>query len=174
MKFWHKFIEHLQSSSSETQKIAGRLQAKVEEILPNAEEKDIVVATCIAGLLVRVAYADLKISESEQDKITESLEKWTGFDKNLVSAIAQIAKVEMEDLSGVENHLYCDPLNNFLSDRDRSELLKCLFAVAASDGDVEAIETEEIRQITRGLNLEHQHFVAAKFTVAEKLKALKN
>jgi uncharacterized tellurite resistance protein B-like protein len=172
MKFWHKFIENLQSSN-QTQKIAGRLQNKVEEILPQASEQEILTATCVAGLLVRVAYADLKISESEQQKITESLAKWTGLDKNLATAIAEIAKVEMEDLSGVENHLYCDPLNNYLSQTERSELLKCLFLVAASDGDVEAIETEEIRQITRGLNLEHQHFVAAKMTVAQSLKALR-
>ena len=47
-----------------------------------------------------------------------------------------------------------------------------LFVIAASDGNVAAIESEEIRVISKGLELTNQHFLAARAEVADFLKAL--
>ena len=49
-----------------------------------------------------------------------------------------------------------------------------LFSVAASDGNADNLESEEIRTISKGLGLEHKHFVAARMSVKEYLGSLKN
>jgi uncharacterized tellurite resistance protein B-like protein len=45
---------------------------------------------------------------------------------------------------------------------ERVRFVEALFAVAAADGDVSFDETEEIRNIARGLNLYHHQFIEAK------------
>ena len=55
---------------------------------------------------------------------------------------------------------------------ERYSLLKALFSIAASDGQVEEKESEEIRIISKGLRLQHQDFISARASVLDKIKSL--
>lgn len=159
--------------SPETNSFAGRLQQKVASLLPNSDNEEKLLVACVAGLLARVAYIDFKIHESELLKMRGALNEWTDLDSHDIQAIVTLAIEEIKDLAGLENHTYCAPLNELLNPDQRYALLEGLFALAASDGEVESRESEEIRLITQGLRLEHKHFIAARATVLEHLKALK-
>ena len=71
MSFWDLF----KNDGEETSKYSCSLHQKVAELLPNTEEKEQILITCVAGLMARVAYVDFKIHEGEERLIEESLTK---------------------------------------------------------------------------------------------------
>ena len=169
MAFWDIF----KSNESEIQEEHSSLHTKISKKLENKSEKEIIVITCMAGLLARVAFVDLNIDKNEIESMHNALKEFTDLDELEIDIIVNIAIEDMKNLAGIENHTYLDPLNDQLSNQEKFNFVKALFAVAASDSSVENKEAEEIKIITNGLKLEQKHFLAAKATVLEFLKALK-
>jgi uncharacterized tellurite resistance protein B-like protein len=151
----------------------NKLYSSLQVEFPNLAEKELVITSCIAGLLARVAYVDFHLATEEVEKMDDILNKW-GFCFDVqASDVAQMAIKHIKEMAGLENHLYVHPLKNHLSVDDRYRVLQSLFLIAASDGNVDGIESEEIRLITKGLELSNQHFLAARAEVAKYLTALK-
>jgi uncharacterized tellurite resistance protein B-like protein len=50
---------------------------------------------------------------------------------------------------------------------ERRHVVEILFAISAADGDMSIEEVEEIRVISRGLNLTHKDFIDAKLKILE-------
>ena len=93
---------------------------------------------------------------------------------NIDSAVlANMAITHIKDMAGLDNHLYVHPLREILSQDERYKVLQSLFLVAASDGNVDNLESEEIRIICKGLELSNQHFTVARAEVAKYIGALK-
>jgi len=170
MKFWDIF----KPSSEETTNQTSRLYQKVTKLLPDKDDDELIKCACVAGLLARVAYIDFDIHENEEEFIRDSLLEWTNFNNEEVKAISKVAIEEIKDLAGLENHLYCHPLNELMDNDEKYGVVESLFAMAASDDSVTGDEAEEIRLINIGLRLEHKHFISARATVFDKLMALKN
>lgn len=172
MAFWDFFKT---SSDEKGQDYKHGLYQKAKELFPDSEENELIKWTCISGLLARVAYSDLNIDANEAAFIKKALNEISDFGQAKSDALAELAIKEVKLLAGQENHRYCYELNESI-DMDNDEkykILKLLFAVAAADGEVESVESEEIRHITKALLLEHKHYISAQATVREKLKALK-
>ncbi len=167
------FLDHFFGNALTKEKeFASRLHQKIENLLPNHNEEYQLKLACLSGLLARVAYADMDIAESEREKIAETLKKWTELSDHEIDVVSNLACDEVIDLSGLENTRYCHPLSEIMTHTERFSLLKALFAIAAADGSVEHVESEEIRHIAKGLLLEHKHYISARATVLDKLKAL--
>lgn len=173
MKFWDFFKAPAQNE----QKSLSRLHDKIEALFPeknkNGDEEEIVILACEAGLLARVAYTDFDLEEAEKSQIKQHLQDFLGLSFEEAKAVAELAIEEIKDLAGLDNHKYSQPLVELLDNDRRYQLVMALFAIAASDNEVSEKESEEIRQITTSLNLEHKHFIAARATVKEKLGVLK-
>lgn len=151
----------------------SRLHKKVDTLFPGKPAEEIILATCVAGLMARVAYADLVINDNEKDSMKKALTHLSTLTSEEVDAITTLAIDEIKDLAGLENHLYCRPISENLSEMERFNILKALFQLAASDGGASHQEGEEIRQVCTGLLLEHKHFIAARAGVLDKLDSLK-
>jgi len=151
----------------------NRLHGKLQELLPKADDSQLIEMACMSGLMARIAYADLHVHEGEVISIEKSLTKWTDLDTIQASSIARVAIEEIKDLAGQENHLYTRPLNDLWDSNRRYKFLEALFAVAAGDGEVEITESHEIKNICKGLLLEQKHFLSARTTVLDQLKSLK-
>ena len=170
MKFWELFSEkHSSPQQTNFCSIHERLTSK----LPNAKEETLIKTACIAGLLARVAWVDFKLDTNELKSMNKSLIEWTKLDNNTVDAILSIAIEEIKNLAGLENHIYAHTLRDMLDQTERYNILLALFSLAGSDGEVENIESEEIRIIAKGLGLAPKHYLSARASVYEKLKALK-
>ena len=169
MRFRDIFKANEDKSSDEH----SRLYQKVHKLLPEASENQLIETACIAGLLARVAYTDMSIDKAERDSIKEALISWTNLPEKIVEAIIALSVEEIKDLAGMENHKYCQGLNQVMDSDQKYHLLESLFAIAASDGSADGKEVEEIRVITSGLLLEHKHFLSARTTVLAQLQALK-
>ena len=167
----------------------GDLAGKIESILKNNQESlnlhssflqelqtledKITVIASLAGLLARVSYTDLKVDSSEVDKMAYVLQYKTNLSSDLCHEIVNVSVNEIELLSGIDQHRYAKPLNHLLSPTKRYQILESLFIIAASDGGVSNLESEEIRLITKSLNLEQKHFISARASVKDYLDALK-
>ena len=149
--------------------IHQRLQRELGEL---AEEDHVVIA-CLSGLLARVAFVDLEISPVEFESMVKALTEVTSYSAAVAEKIAHIAKEEAQELVDNEYHLYTRPLNKIFTVQQKENALRLLFQVAASDGRVENLESEEIRCIAKELRLSHEQFVQGKLTVREQIQALK-
>jgi uncharacterized tellurite resistance protein B-like protein len=169
MAFWDIF-----GVSTQKESLLSELYKKIQALLPEATEDEHVLVACISGLFARVIYIDFEVHKNEISKMKSALEHWTKLEPKEIDAIVTISIDEIIELSGLENHKYCPPLVKILEKDQRYALLESLFAIAASDGTVEDKESEEIRLITTGLNLEHKHFISARASVLEFLGALRS
>ena len=128
---------------------------------------------CVSGLLARVAFVDLDIDQSERSQIQQSITKWLSLEQDLAMKITDLVCEETENLAGTENHLYANYLRDHLPESKRYSILEMLFAVATSDGNADNQESEEIRTISKGLGLEHKHFISARASVKDFLGSLR-
>ena len=166
--------EHFFAKTSLTPDFSSQLHEKIFNRLPDRNEETILTLTCIAGLMARVAFIDFHIDERERQNMLDALAEFDDLKPGESEVITDIALEEIKNLSGLENHLYCYPISETLCLNERFNIVKALFTLAASDDGVSEKESEEIRQITKGLLLEHKHFIAARAYVLEKLDSLKN
>ena len=170
MTFW-KFIE--KNFNEAKTKPLGSLESKLRQEFPDHDDIKLAEIACISGLLARVAFVDLNIEESEKINIQHSLKKWLSVDDDFAVKLTKITCSETESLAGTENHSYTQFLKENLTETKRYHILEMLFSVAASDGNADNAESEEIRIITKGLGLEHKHFVSARVSVKDFLGSLK-
>lgn len=166
MAFWEMFKKGTEDSDQ------SQLYHELRDELPELEENELVKVACVSGLLARVAYVDFKLDPKELEHIDQVLKKWTQFDDKTIKLISQASLKHIKEFAGIENHLYARPLKEVLGENERFKLVEALFALAASDGSVEHLESEEIRLICRGLELSDQHYLGARAQVMEYLKAL--
>ncbi len=171
MSFWDLFTST--GSSENGEKFSSKLHKKLADQFNGADDQELTKWACIAGLLARVANIDLEITKDEEQNIVDSIVRWAGIDEQKAIAVKNIAIEDLTELAGLENHKYCSPLNEILSKNERYSLLETLFALAASDGQADNQESEEIRVISRGLLLGNKEFIAARATVLEFLAAAK-
>jgi uncharacterized tellurite resistance protein B-like protein len=159
--FFSNFINTL-FDSQEQQIEHIRLLTYLQNKFPNFSHEQILLIYSVAGLLARIAYNDLEITKSEQLMMERELGSWTKLDEMTTKEIVSIVTQEMKLLAGSENHKYCSPLIDLLSELERYKLLETLFKIAQSDGDVSPAEEQEIRGITQALGLPHRYFTAAR------------
>ncbi len=167
------FSNIMNSDAKEKQEAISSLEKRLHGLFRDKSVDELTRCACISGLLARVAYVDMEIHEGEREEIKSSLMTWCNLDGALAQNIASMAIEEIKNLASLENHLYTRPLQAMLNDDEKLDLLKALFAVAASDGETDANESEEIRSITKGLCVDSRYFNAARATVLESLAALK-
>lgn len=168
MGFWELF-----KSKENTESLQTSLFNELKTKLPDESEEVLIKTACISGLLARVAYVDFKVTDEERSHIREVLSEWTDFSKDLVNVISEVSIHHVKELAGLENHMYVHHLKPLINRDERYKIVEALFALAASDGIVENLESEEIRLIVKGFDLSDKHFLAARATVAEQLGALK-
>lgn len=166
--FWDVF-----NKKKDSGKEHSTLHYELQKRYPETSEDELVKLTCIAGLFARVAYVDFHLDENERAHMNEVLNAWSDFSEADIKSIVDIAIDNIKELAGLENHLYIHRLKEVLDREARYSLVESLFALAASDGVVENIESEEIRIIVKGFDLSDKHFIVARAKVSDKLKALK-
>lgn len=151
----------------------SQLFDEIKSAFPQESEETIVKTSCIAGLLAQVAYADFSLDITEAEKITQALTSLNPSGSLCPQIVTEISTRHIKVIAGLENHLYIQPLRTLLTQDEKFELIKFLFAIAASDGDVTGDEVEDIRSISRGLNLTGAHFLAARAEYKDYLRAMR-
>lgn len=109
-----------------------------------------------AYLLSRVAHADLDISEEESREMESIVQRFGHLPEAEAVLAVQIAKSQSRLFGGTEDFKVTRELKKLSERKERHELLHCLFAVAAADGEISPQEEEQIRRIANELGLSHR------------------
>ena len=141
--------------------------------LDGFEEPRARYVAAFAYLMGRVAAADRHIDESEMKAMRRRIAEEAGLSDIEADAVVMLAFGEVRRFSGTHNLLVTRELASTATHAERLGLIRCLFALAAADDSVDALEDNEIRRISRELLIEHGDFVRARSEVREHLTVLK-
>ncbi len=167
MGFFDLFIHN------EKKEFINKIHQKLSQDFSHLSDNKLVILACLSGLLARVAYVDFNVSKEESDHIESSLINCMKLTADEAKIVTDIAVDEMKELYGLDSRIYCTPLNSLLDIDTRYMILELLFAVAASDGNVDNEEANEISYIAKSLLLEKKYFLAAQAGVKDFLGVLK-
>ena len=104
-----------------------------------------------AYVLARVAHADLEIGAEEVAEMEQIVRDIAHLSPAEAALVVQIAKSQAQHLGGTENYVVTREFRNVASAEQRGQLLQCIYAVAAADGTISAIESNEIMRIAEEL-----------------------
>jgi uncharacterized tellurite resistance protein B-like protein len=126
-----------------------------------------------AYVLGRVANADSEISRAETDRMVALVESSGGLPADQALLVVEIAKRQNRLFGGTENFLVTRELREIVTADQRSQMLDCLFAVAAADDVVSGAEEDEIRRISIELGFEHHEYIEARMKYKSQRSVMK-
>jgi uncharacterized tellurite resistance protein B-like protein len=115
------------------------------------------------GLLAKVAHVDGEVTAAEVTSLAGAIRAHWTLSAEAAEFVAEVALGAVDrtyDTARMMSALAAEA-----SVEERRRILTAAFAVAAADGDISLVEHEEIRLMSRGLNLTHQDFIQAKLAV---------
>ena len=150
----------------------NRYRAAVREHLDRlpAERAEFVAA--FAGLLARVANADMEVSDAERKAMRRVITKNVGLSPAESEAVADTVVHHASALGGIDYASLTNTFNELGSEADKERLIDCLYAVATADDTVSVVEDEAVRQVARALLLTHSQFVDIRSRYKEQLEVI--
>lgn len=106
-----------------------------------------------AGVLARVAHADLAVTEAETARSRELLVSRGHLNAEEAAVAVELARRRSELYGGTEDFLVTREFAGLASEDDKRDLLECCFAVAAADGGISSAEEGRVKQIASELGL---------------------
>ena len=129
------------------------------------KNRNLQIAAC--ALLLEIANADDEFGEEEKIRITELLK--SKFDLTETEVINLISKSEEELNKSVSLYEFTDILNKNLTSDEKYQILKYLWHIAYSDGNLDSYEDHYIKKISNNLHIYNQERLAAKLEVKKEL-----
>ena len=120
-------------------------------------EKTILYASC---LMLDIAKADGKVTDSELSILKEILIDFFDITNEHVSEIISNSYIELD--KSIDIFKYANFLNNKMDYSDKVDLIRCIFEVGYSDGNLHYLELHYIKTISSLLNIEKSDVVKAK------------
>lgn len=128
---------------------------------------------CFAYVLARVAHADLEVDDSEVAEMERIVLEIAHLSEAEAALVVQIAKSQAQHLGGTENYVVTREFREIASVEQRAELLECVYAVAAADGTISSVETNEIQRIGEELGFTRPEANALRSQYRDKLSELR-
>ncbi|RLB59150.1 MAG: hypothetical protein DRI34_02785 [Deltaproteobacteria bacterium] len=145
-----------------------RIVERLEALPP--EQARLVAA--FAYLLGRVANADLDFRPEEVAEMERLVQEAGGLDAGQAVLAVQMAKQQNQLFGGTENFLVARQFRQLADAAVKQRLLRCLFAVAAADGSISAVEDNEISRIAGELGVEPGQLAALRAEFRDRLAVL--
>lgn len=150
---------------------ADSLAERIRKRCTNLTEERAEIAACYAGLLLRVARADVHLSEEERAALPRLLVERIGVAEAEAALIAEITE-SARQLGDLDYSQLTRKLNEIARPEEKIALLDCLYAVATADDSISVVEDEEIRSVSRALLLHHAQFIEVRTRYKAKLAVL--
>jgi uncharacterized tellurite resistance protein B-like protein len=147
---------------------------KVVEALDHLEPERARFIAAFGYILGRVANADMKITPEETHAMERIIMERGSLPEEQALIVVQTAKTRTQLFGGTENFLVTREFSRIATREEKLMLLDCLFAVAAADDGVSAMEDSEIRQITNEVGLTHPDFIAVRSGWKDQLAVLRD
>ena len=121
------------------------------------------------GLMARIVYVDHTVTKAEIDSMAGVIQRYWDTDAETAVLIANVAVAAVDydyDFFRMTREFYEDTTRE-----ERIAFLDVLFNVAVSDGQATLNEIEEIRMVSRGINLANEDFINAKVKIPREKRA---
>jgi uncharacterized tellurite resistance protein B-like protein len=151
----------------------GRLFNGIETILAGATDSEVKWVTAYAGLLGKVAYADMDVSQEEIKRIGKVLTHVLHLSSVDAERILEIMQQHHAELYSIEDYIYVRLINEACGKDEKLALVEAMFTVAAADESVSGAEDAVIRVVSNGLQLSHKDFVQVRARFSAHLDVLK-
>jgi len=126
-------------------------------------EDELRTLSLVGGLMARVAYVDREVTETEFNGMVKAIGDIWEVSAQLATFVAEVAVSAVDET--YDTFRMMRELTESTSERERRKFLDVLFAVANADGQISYDETEEIRKMSRGINLTHKDFIDSKLRI---------
>ena len=146
-----------------------RIATRLEGLPP--EERSFVAA--FAYVLARVAHADLRIEEAESRAMERALSETSGLGPAEAALAVEIAKSQARLVGGTENYVVTREFRRLSTPEQRLRLLDCLCAVAAADGSITALESNEVAAVAEELGIGLAELNAVRGRYRDRIAALR-
>jgi uncharacterized tellurite resistance protein B-like protein len=154
--------------SGETETVR-RIAARLESLPPERARH----LAAFAYVLARVAQADLAIDASESAEMERLVTGLGGLGPAEAALAVEIAKSQARLLGGTENYVVTREFRRIASAEERARLLECVYAVAAADGTISAVESAECAGIAEELGFTREEALAVRSRFRDKLSELR-
>ena len=149
------------------------LAARIERRCAGIAKERIDAVACYAGLLLRVAHADVHLSAAERSALPRLLAERAGVSELEAGVIADLA-VEAREIGDLDYAVLTRTFNELADVGEKERLVDCLYAVATADDSISHVEDEEIRAVARALLLSHAQFIAIRSRYKRKIAVMKS
>ncbi len=112
-----------------------------------------------AFLLGRAAHADLHVSGDEIREMETILTRLGHLPEEQARIVVEIVRHEHRERGSTQNFQVAREFRRLASRDERRELLECLFAVAAADGEISGVEEQRVRQVAEELGFSPREFI---------------
>jgi uncharacterized tellurite resistance protein B-like protein len=144
----------------------------VRQQLDGVAPERVEFVAAFAGLLVRVAYADLDVTAREHAALRSVVISHAGLSPAEGTAVVNVAVKQATELAGIDYAALTRAFNQLATENEKEHLIDCLFAIATADDTVSMVEDEEIRKVARALLLSHGQFIAIRSRYKEQLEVI--
>jgi uncharacterized tellurite resistance protein B-like protein len=125
-----------------------------------------------AYLLGRVAHADQHVSP-EETRAMEALVREQGqLSEDQAMVVVQLAKTSNRLLGGTANFLVAREFSALATYDQKLALMRCLFALSATDDAISTAEEGEIHRVAKELRIDHPDLVALRVAHARHLPGM--
>ncbi len=159
--------EPLPGSSAETA-TARRIVARLEALPPEEAR----YLACFAYVMSRAAAADFHISDEETALMEQFATQFGGLDASQAVLVVQMAKIQARVHGATEDFVVTREFRQISTVDQRVALLRCCFAIGASDGTINAEEASTVNEIARELDVERDVVNTVRSEFHEQLSAV--
>ena len=125
-----------------------------------------------AYLLGRVAHADQHVSPEETRAMENLVREQGALTQDQTMVVVQLAKTSNLLFGGSANYLVARQFADLATYDEKLALMRCLFAVAATDDSISMTEEGEIHKIANELRIEQKDLVALRVSHQRHLPGL--
>jgi uncharacterized tellurite resistance protein B-like protein len=125
-----------------------------------------------AYLLGRIAHADQHVSPEETRAMEDHVAREGGIPPEQAMLVVGLAKTSNLLFGGTANFLVAREFEKNATYEQKLSLLRCLFAVSASEGRISVAEENEIQRVARELRVERADVVKLRLAYREHLPGL--
>jgi len=127
-----------------------------------------------AYVLARVAQADLRVEAAEARAMHEILRGLGDLTAGEAELVCELACDQSTRVGGSENYVVTREFRKISTPAQRVQLLECLFAVAASDGEISTTESHEVIAIAEELGFTRPQAFGIRSQYREHLAELRS
>ena len=146
---------------------------KILNSLDQLEPERARFVAAFAFLLSRVAHADQHVSPEETREMERLVIERGGLPNDQAMLVVQLAKTANLLFGGSDNFIVAREFGATATQEQKLALLDCLFAVSSADASIATIEDNEIRRVSRELQIEHGDYIRIRARYRDHLDVLK-